>query len=142
MPVGDQPTYDRRATDRFLARIERDVRDLRDKLEQLDREGSRVVGVLLQQVKDADTRRTDLVAGNERAHERLWHALTQLEDRVERLDNIVIKTNLDKLPERVATLEVTGQRRSGLTAGLKTAVGIYAAVGVAALGLVLQVALR
>lgn len=142
MAADDELRYDRRSSDRYLARIERDIRDLRDKLEQLDREGSRAVGVLIQQVKDADTRRVDLVTQNERAHDLLSGAVKDLENRLDRIDQVVIKANLEKLPERVDALEDVGSQRHGLASGVKTAIGIYAAVGIAFGGLVLQVVLK
>lgn len=139
---GGEPAYDRRTSDRYLQSIQRQLDDLREKVEILDRDGSRGHAVLVQRVTDSEQRRVDLVKANEREHETFHNVLKHLAGEVDALNTRVTQANLIDLRSTVDKLSRSGERRIGLATGIKTAVGIYAAVGVAAAGIVLQVALR
>jgi len=145
MAAGEQP-LNRRQSDRLLAAVEQSMLDrfaaLADRLAILERDGSRGHAVLVQRVTSFERRVDDLVVAADKTHEAFDHSLREMEKHLDRIDEVVIKTNLDQLPARVGVLEVTGERRGGLTAGIRTAVGIYAMVAVAAGSLVLQVVLK
>lgn len=144
-----EPIYDRRGTDRHISALERRIEALSDKLDILDREGSRGLSVLIQRVSDAETRRNDLVASNERAHESLRQSMEGIREHIRHLDDeleavrrVQLTANVTGLPARIEKVEVALERRSGLLAGMRTAFGVYAAVGLAAAGVVIQIILK
>lgn len=143
------PSYDRRATDRHISTLEGQIEDLREQVRILDRDGSRGHGVLLQRVIGNEQRSADLVAANERAHESIRkdldgirQAMRHIGAEIEDVRRIQTAANVPSLPARVDRVEDELERRQGLLAGVRTAVGVYIAVAVAAAGIVLQVALK
>lgn len=141
-----EPFYERRSTDRHISSLERQIAALQDRLDILDREGSRGLAVLIQRVTDAETRRNDLVASNERAHESLRQSMEGIREHIRHLDDeleavrrVQLTANVPSLPARLERVEVALERRSGLLAGMRTAFGVYAAVGLAAAGVVIQI---
>lgn len=124
--MADEPRYDRRSADRFLQVIERQLDDLRGRVDMLDRDGSRGHNVLAQRVRDSEERRSDLVKANEREHDAIRaeletakrsisHLAGELEEVRMRLTaaNLVdLRAKLDTLDSDVEKLE---QARAGTT---------------------------
>ena len=122
--MADEPRYDRRSTDRYLQMLERQLQDLRERVDILDRDGSRGHGILAQKVADGDQRRTDLVNANEREHdalraelETLKRSITHLAKETEESRMRLTAANLVELRRLVDELEVRLERLERAQAG-------------------------
>jgi biopolymer transport protein ExbB/TolQ len=119
--IGDEPQFDRRSSDRYLQQIERQVTDLRERVDILDRHGSRGHEVLVQRVNDDAERRTLLVQANEREHEAIRDTVKTVQRSVSHLGKEV-----EEVRDRVFTMEKAQAGRINWREGALRIVGPYA----------------
>jgi hypothetical protein len=128
---------ERRQTDALLVAVEQSMLDrlaalaarvtaMEHDLLILDRDGSRGHAVLVQRVTGFEEKVTALARVADETHDRIEAAVRAVEMRLDRIDQAVVKANLDKLPQRVDNLEDAQSGRTGARDSLLRLVGPYA----------------
>lgn len=138
-------SQNRRSSDRFLESVEDQLRQFHDRLSAiahrmdiLERDGSRGLAVLAERVLGNEKQTSMLVTAADKTHEGMERDISDNAKKIDRLEQIVVQTNLDKIPERVGKLEDARQRSVGFSTSMRTSISVYLAVAAAVAGTIYQ----